>query len=110
MNSFVNDISRTNADIRNEQPYSTIAQNETDRTSDNFEEQNEILERRRADLLKTNLYRTRVIETEINSSLIMQIVLYFNFFYSCLCFPIQLFSITYKVDKYFFNTILALDF
>jgi hypothetical protein len=87
--------------------YEEISQTDPDRTRDEFLEEQEKLKDKKDELSKTNLFKSRIIHTEINSSLIFQTVLYFNFFYSIMCFLIQIFSVSYKVGKIFS---LALDF
>lgn len=46
---------------------------------------------------KTNKYKTRIVESEINSSLFFQKLLYYNTYYSIICFAFQIFSLSYKV-------------
>ena len=71
--------------------------NDLDSTRDDFEEERKELERQQAEQNRTNLFKTRVIESEINSSLVFQIALYYNWFYCFLCFVLQLSSIAYKL-------------
>lgn len=49
---------------------------------------------------ETNIFKTRVIESEINSSLFLQVLLYYNFWYSIVCFAFQLVSVSFKVSKF----------
>jgi hypothetical protein len=63
------------------------------------------LERRRIQEQKenmegSNLFKARVIETEVNSGLWLQEFLYFNFFYNFLAFSLQLSSYVYKYYIY----------
>lgn len=87
----------------NDAQYNVVPQNDLDSTIDDLEERslNEVQRNRenieRNEKAKTNLFKTRIIESEINSSLIFQITLYFNFYYSFLCFVLQVSSISYKL-------------
>ena len=76
------------------------ANNDLDSTRDDLEEERKELERKQAELNRTNLFKTRVIESEINSSLAFQIALYYNWFYCFLCFILQISSISYKLYIY----------
>ena len=76
------------------------ANNDLDSTRDDLEEERKELERKQAELNRTNLFKTRVIESEVNSSLVFQIALYYNWFYCFLCFVLQLSSIAYKLYIY----------
>lgn len=77
--------------------YEKLDQNDPDRTRDEFLEAQENLEKQKQEKNKTNLFKSRIIDTEINSSLIFQSVLYFNFFYSIMCFFLQIYSASYKL-------------
>ena len=77
-----------------------VANNDLDSTRDDLEEERKELERKQAELNRTNLFKTRVIESEINSSLVFQIALYYNWFYCFLFFVLQLSSIAYKLYIY----------
>ena len=46
---------------------------------------------------KTNKYKIRIIESEISSNLFFQILIYYNSFYSVICFCFQIFSLSFKV-------------
>ena len=46
---------------------------------------------------KTNIFKSRIIETEINSSLILQIIIYYQYYFSLMSFFIQFSSVAYKV-------------
>lgn len=76
--------------------------NQTDlnSTRDDLEEERRQLEAEQEEMTKTNLFKTRVIETEINSSLFFQIALYFNYFYCYICFVLQVSSVSYKIYVY----------
>ena len=65
-----------------EYSYLNASQNDLDTTRDDLEEERIELERRQEELNRTNFFKTRVIESEINSSLVFQISLYYNFFYN----------------------------
>jgi len=77
--------------------YDSINQSDPDGTRDEYLESQYKLEKKKEKYLKSNLFKSRIINTEINSSLILQIVLYYNFFYSIMCFLIQFFSACFKV-------------
>ena len=77
-----------------------VANNDLDSTRYDLEEERKELERKQAELNRTNLFKTRVIESEINSSLVFQIALYYNWFYCFLCFVLQRSSIAYKLYIY----------
>jgi hypothetical protein len=77
--------------------YDPLNQTDPDRTRDEFLEEQENLNRKKEEFYKTNLFKSRIIHTEINASLTFQIVLYFNFYWAILCAMIQIFSISFKV-------------
>lgn len=77
--------------------YEQLNQSDPDRTRDEFLEAQENLEKKVQQKNKTNLYKSRIIDTEIHSSLVFQSVLYFNFFYSIMSFFLQIFSVSYKL-------------
>lgn len=77
--------------------YDPVNQSDPDRTRDEFLEEQENLNKKKEGLLKTNLFKSRIIHTEINASLTFQIVLYFNFYWAIICAMIQIFSISFKV-------------
>jgi hypothetical protein len=81
---------------RKKNSYQYINNTDSDRTRDELTEENNE-NKKRKELLNTNLYKSRIIDTEINSSLILQMLLYYNFFYSIMCFNLQLISTAYKV-------------
>ena len=51
----------------------------------------------KTDLNITNKYKTRIIESEINSGLFLQILIYYNFFSAIICFLFEIVAITFKV-------------
>lgn len=77
--------------------YQTVIQTDLDRTRDEFEEEQELTKKKKEEMSKTNIYKSRIIDTEINSSLTFQIFLYYNFFYAIICFNLQFVSVIYKV-------------
>jgi hypothetical protein len=90
---------RTNIvnDINNNNNYEPVSQGDSDRTRDEFLEAQEKMEKLNKEKKKTNLFKSRIIDTEINASLVFQTVLYFNFYYAIMCFFLQLFSDCYKI-------------
>ncbi len=90
-----NTNNRANPRLKNN--YERLDQTDPDRTRDEFLEAQENLDKKKQEKNKTNLYKSRIIDTEINSSLVFHSVLYFNFFYSIMCFILQLFSASYKL-------------
>lgn len=81
------------------QKYESINQSESDDTRDEFLDDQERINKKINEMNKTNLYKSRIIHTEINASLIFQSVLHYNFYYAILNFLIQIFSNSYKVNK-----------
>ena len=45
----------------------------------------------------SNKYKTRIIDSEINSNLTLQILIYFNFCYFFVCFGLEMSSICFKI-------------
>jgi hypothetical protein len=68
---------------------------------DNIEskEEEKIVMKKHEDMKKTNIFKSRIIDTEINSSLILQIVIYYQFYYTLMSFFIQFTSVAFKVFK-----------
>lgn len=86
-------------DRRNNNPnYESVSQSDPDRTRDEYLEEQERINKRQQEYNKTNLFKSRIIHTEINASLTFQTVLYFHYFYTIMCFLIQFFSCLYKVS------------
>lgn len=52
------------------------------------------------DARNTNKYKTRIIESEINSGLFLQILIHYNFYASFICFSFQIFANSFKVRLY----------
>ena len=46
---------------------------------------------------KTNLFKSRIIETDIHSSLILQIIIFYQYYFTLMSFFIQFTSVSYKV-------------
>lgn len=93
----INEISNNSVN-NNENDSAALLNNRDDlnTTETDLEDERLQLERQQNELNKTNLFKTRVIESEINSSLLFQISLYYNFYYAFLCFVLQLLSVSYK--------------
>jgi len=45
---------------------------------------------------KTNKYKTRIVESEINSNLLFATLIHYNIYYSIVCFLFQIFTAFYK--------------
>ncbi len=92
-----NSININRLDNRSNLSYDPVDQSDPDRTRDEFLEEQERLEKRKEEYFKTNLFKSRIIDTEINASLIFQTILYFHFYYTIICFMIQFFSVVFKL-------------
>lgn len=90
--------------------YEPVSQTDSERTRDEFLEEQERINKRQQEYSKTNLFKSRIIHTEINSSLIFQTVLYYHYFYTIICFLIQLFSISFKVMIQIFTLVMGVCF
>ena len=53
---------------------------------------------------KTNKYKTRIIESEINSNLLFAILVNYNMYYSIICFSFQIISISFKLWTFNINS------
>ena len=62
-----------------------------------IKENEKIMMKRQEDMKKTNIFKSRIIDTDINSSLILQIVVYYQFYYTLMSFFIQFTSVAFKV-------------
>lgn len=51
------------------------------------------------DVNKTNLYRTRIVETEINSGLFFQQLIHYNYYATIIFFAFDICSIAFKVSN-----------
>ena len=87
----IQDYSLNNMQNRNNDLNSTFddLENERKRTQEELENMD-----------NSNLFKSRIIETEINSSLFLQQLLYFNFYYVFLAFALQLSSHVYRIYIY----------
>lgn len=52
----------------------------------------------KTDINMTNKFKTRIIESEINSGLFLQVLIYYNFFSAIICFLFEIVAITFKVS------------
>ena len=78
-------------------------------TYDDLEEEKKRLEEEMdeiGELELSNKYRTRIIDSEINSNLTLQILIYFNFYYFFVCFALEISSIVFEI--YIYNDIAIL--
>ena len=48
----------------------------------------------------SNRFKTRIIDSEINSNLTLQILIYFNFFYFFVCFALEISAISFELYIY----------
>jgi hypothetical protein len=64
-----------------------------------YKEEEKIVMKKQQEMKKTNIFKSRIIDTEINSSLILQIVIYYQFYYTLMSFFIQFTSVAFKVFK-----------
>ena len=93
----INDIDNNNYNnIDNDSAALINNRDDLNTTETDLEDERRELERQQEELNKTNLFKTRVIDSEINSSLVFQVSLYYNFYYTFLCFILQLSSCAYK--------------
>lgn len=58
----------------------------------------------------SNQYKTRIIDSEINSNLHLQILIYFNFCFYFVCFALELSSICFKIYIYDHDPVLWIIF
>ena len=58
----------------------------------------------------SNKYKTRIIDSEINSNLTLQILIYFNFCYFFICFALEISSIVFKIYIYKHDSIRWIKF
>jgi hypothetical protein len=82
---------------RNRSGYAKVQKYDPEMTTDGYLREQDKIEQRKQMLMKTNLYKSRIIDSVINSSLALQITLYYNFFWTFICFGLQLFSVSFKV-------------
>ena len=74
--------------------------NDLNSTFDDLENERKKTQEELENMDDSNLFKSRIIETEINSSLFLQQLLYFNFFYDFLVFTLQLSSHVYRIYVY----------
>ena len=58
----------------------------------------------------SNKYKTRIIDSEINSILPLQILIYFNFCFFFICFALEMSSIVFKIYILTHNSIRWIKF
>jgi len=119
ISQFPRDGFRNRNDLRNGNfdfnEYERIDQSDSDRTRDEFLEVLEKDKKIKEEYNKSNLFKSRIIgefkieiylkifsliDSEINASLILQIILYYNYYYSIMGFFFQFASCCYKVNIY----------
>ena len=86
--------------------YSDLNRSELNSTYDDLEEERKRLKEEKNLIDESNLFKTRIIEAEINSSLRFQMLLYFNYFYLYLVTAIQLGSSIHRMYIYGYKKII----
>ena len=79
---------------------SQINNNALEKTYDDLEEKKKMIEEEleeNDEFELSNKYKTRIIDSEINSNLTLQILIYFNFCYFFICFALEISSIVFKI-------------
>jgi hypothetical protein len=92
---------------------SQINNNALEKTYDDLEEEKKRLEEEMEDFDEyelSNKYKTRIIDSEINSNLTLQILIYFNFCYFFVCFGLEIGSICFKIYILKHNSIRWIKF
>jgi hypothetical protein len=91
--------------------------NRLEETYDDLEEEKKRLEEEMDEMDElelSNKYRTRIIDSEINSNLTLQILIYFNFYYFFVCFALEMSSIVFEIyvsnDQAILWIIFSLEF
>ena len=91
--------------------------NPLEETYDDLEEEKKRLEAEMDEMDElelSNKYRTRIIDSEINSNLTLQILIYFNFYYFFVCFALEMSSIVFEIyvsnDQAILWIIFSLEF
>ena len=78
--------------------------NRLEETYDDLEEEKKKLEKEMEEmedeLELSNKYKTRIIDSEINSNLTLQILIYFNFCYFFICFGLEISAISFQLYIY----------
>ena len=86
--------------------YSDLNRSELNSTYDDLEEERKRLKEEKNLIDESNLFKTRIIEAEINSSLRFQMLLYFNYFYLYLVTAIQIGSSIHRMYIYGYKKII----
>ena len=84
-----------------------------EKTYDDLEEEKKRLEEEMEDFDEfelSNKYKTRIIDSEINSILPLQILIYFNFCFFFICFALEMSSIVFKIYILTHNSIRWIKF
>mgnify|MGYP002863231718 FL=1 len=92
---------------------SQINNNALEKIYDDLEEEKKRLEEEMEDFDEyelSNKYKTRIIDSEINSNLTLQILIYFNFCYFFVCFGLEIGSICFKIYILKHNSIRWIKF
>jgi len=82
--------------------------NRLQETYDDLEEEKKKIEKEMEEMDElelSNKYRTRIVDSEINSNLSLQILIYFNFCYYFVEFPIELSCIVFQIYIYDTNPV-----
>ena len=77
--------------------------NRLEETYDDLEEEKKKLEEEMEELDEldySNQFKTRIIDSEINSNLTLQILIYFNFYFYFVCLALELSTICFKIYIY----------
>ena len=83
--------------------YSDLNRSELNSTYDDLEEERKRLKEEKNLIDDSNLFKTRIIEAEINSSLRFQMLLYFHYFYLYLVTAIQIGSSIHRMYIYIYG-------
>ena len=67
-------------------------------TFDDLEEEKKKLEEDKERMESSNIFKVRIIDSEINSNLHLQILMYFNFYYLYICFAFEISSISFRLN------------
>ena len=84
-----------------------------EKTYDDLEEETKCLEEETEvfdEFELSNKYKTRIIDSEINSILLLQILIYFNFCFFFICFALEMSSIVFKIYILTHNSIRWIKF
>ena len=97
----LNSLSNSNINNRLEETYDDLEQ-EKKKVEEEMEEMDE--------LELTNKFKTRIIDSEINSNLRLQILIYFNACYFIVCFALEISSISFQLYIYNDHPLLWINF